>query len=129
MVESGDWLVPRYRGEPFFDKPPLAYWLMAAAFRAFGFTLGAARLVPVAAALLLLAATAWLGRRLFDGRTGAAASAVLASTLLFLSFGRVAMSDMLLALWTTLAVALSFDLDDARAPRRVAAALGLGAVL
>jgi 4-amino-4-deoxy-L-arabinose transferase-like glycosyltransferase len=33
MVESGDWLVPRYRGEPFFDKPALAYWLMAARAR------------------------------------------------------------------------------------------------
>ena len=41
----GDWLVPRYRGEPFFDKPALTYWLMAAAFRAFGFSPGAARLV------------------------------------------------------------------------------------
>ena len=54
MVESGDYLVPRYRGEPFFDKPPLTYWLMAASFRVFGFTLTAARLVPVAAALALL---------------------------------------------------------------------------
>jgi 4-amino-4-deoxy-L-arabinose transferase-like glycosyltransferase len=129
MVESGDWLVPRYRGEAFFDKPPLTYWLMAASFRAFGFTLAAARAVPVAAALLLVAATAWLGRRAFDRATGAMAAAVLASTLLFLTFGRVAMSDMLLALWTTAAVALSFDLDDAPPRRRALAALGLGAVL
>ena len=32
MVERADWLVPYYRGEPFFDKPPLTYWLMALAF-------------------------------------------------------------------------------------------------
>jgi len=25
MVETGDWVVPRYQGEPFFDKPPLVY--------------------------------------------------------------------------------------------------------
>jgi 4-amino-4-deoxy-L-arabinose transferase-like glycosyltransferase len=106
MVESGDYLVPRYRGEPFFDKPALTYWLMAGAFRLFGFHLAAARLVPVAAALVVLVATAWLGRLLFDRRTGLLGACVLATTLLFLSFGRVAMSDMLLAAWSTLAVAL-----------------------
>jgi 4-amino-4-deoxy-L-arabinose transferase-like glycosyltransferase len=129
MVESGDYLVPRYRGEPFFDKPPLTYWLMAGSFRLFGFTLTAARLVPVAAALALLAATAWLGRLLFDRATGVAAAGVLASTLLFLTFGRVAMSDMLLALWTTLAVALALAPEAApRFPPR-ATAIALGIVL
>ena len=129
MVESGDYLVPRYRGEPFFDKPPLTYWLMAASFHVFGFTLTAARLVPVAAALALLSATAWLGRLIFDRATGVAAAAVLASTLLFLSFGRVAMSDMLLALWTTLALALALEGETAAGLRRRGIALALGIVL
>jgi 4-amino-4-deoxy-L-arabinose transferase-like glycosyltransferase len=81
----------------------------------------------VAAALALLCASAWLGRLVFpDRRTGLAAAAVLASTLLFLSFGRVAMSDMLLALWTTLAMALA--LAGASRPARWIAPV-LGAVL
>ena len=129
MVETGDHLVPRYKGEPFFDKPPLTYWLMAAAFRAFGFDLAAARAVPVIAALALLAATAWLGTRAFDRRTGALASAVLASTLLFLAFGRVAMSDMLLALLSTTAVALALEALGARGPRFLLLAAALGAAL
>ena len=129
MVESGDYLVPQYRGAPFFDKPPLTYWLMAASFRAFGFTLAAARLVPVVAALALLAATAWLGRLIFDRATSVAAAGVLASTLLFLSFGRVAMSDMLLALWTTLAVALALEGETAAGLRRHGIGLALGIVL
>jgi len=129
MVEGGDYLVPRYRGEAFFDKPPLTYWLMAGSFRVFGFTLAAARLVPVAAALALLAATAWLGRLVFDRATGVAGAAVLASTLLFLTFGRVAMSDMLLALWTTLAVAIALAGAAVAGSRRRAIAVGLGIVL
>ena len=129
MVESGDYLGPRYRGEAFFDKPPLAYWLMAASFEAFGFTLTAARLVPVAAALGLLVVTAWLGRLVFDRATGVVGAAMLASTLLFLSFGRVAMSDMLLALWTTLAVALALAAEHAEGSRRRAYALALGLAL
>ena len=61
MLERDDLLVPYYRGEPFFDKPPLTYWLMAACFRAFGMDAGAARVVPAMAALGVLLATLWLG--------------------------------------------------------------------
>jgi 4-amino-4-deoxy-L-arabinose transferase-like glycosyltransferase len=107
MVESGDWVVPRYEGQPFFDKPVLAYWLMAAAMEGLGTAAGAARLVPVLASIGVMLATAWLGTLLFDRRSGLAGGLVLATTLAFLSFARVAMSDMLLALWTTLAVALA----------------------
>ena len=107
MVDSGDWVVPQYEGKPFFDKPVLSYWLMAASMSRLGTTPGAARLVPVVASIGLLLATAWLGTLLFDRRSALAGALVLATTLAFLSFARVAMSDMLLALWTTLAVALA----------------------
>ncbi|MEZ6065819.1 MAG: glycosyltransferase [Planctomycetaceae bacterium] len=30
MLLSGDWIVPRFHGEPYLDKPPLFYWLVAA---------------------------------------------------------------------------------------------------
>ena len=127
MVEGGDYLVPHYRGQPFFDKPPLAYWLMAAAFRLLGFTPGAARLVPVLATLCVLAATLWLGRLLFDRRTALWGAGLLTSTLAFMGFGRIAMSDMLLALWTTLAVALAVRALDR--PPASWALPALGAVL
>ena len=107
MVESGDWVVPRYEGRPFFDKPVLSYWLMAAAMKGLGTTAGAARLVPVLASIGVVLATVWLGTLLFDRRSALAGGLVLATTVAFLSFARVAMSDMLLALWTTLAAALA----------------------
>jgi 4-amino-4-deoxy-L-arabinose transferase-like glycosyltransferase len=124
MVEGGDWLVPHYRGEAFFDKPPLTYWLIAAAFRAFGFTTTAARLVPAAAAILVALATVWLGTLLFDRRAAFAAGGALATTFGFMTFGRVAMSDMLLALWSTLAFALAVRLYRGGAPPWMLPALG-----
>ncbi len=127
MVESGDWLVPRYRGETFFDKPALAYWSMALAQLWLGTTPGAARAVPATAALLVLLATIWLGTLLFDRRTALAGGLVLATTLAFVTFGHVAMSDMLLALWTTLAVALA--VRALRPPARFWVLPALGAVL
>ncbi len=133
MVERGDFVVPYYRGEPFFDKPPLAYWLIAAAFRLFGFTLEAARLVPALAALGAIGATVWLGTRLFDRETALLGGLVLATTGAFVSFGRLAMSDMLLTLWSTLALALGTALLSDPPPRgaswlpaALAAALGFG---
>ena len=107
MVERGDFLVPFFQGRPFFDKPILTYWLMAAAFETFGPSAWAARLVPAVAALGVVLATVLLGRRLFGERTGLAAGVVLATTLAFVAFGRTAMSDMLLTLWTTVAVLLA----------------------
>jgi 4-amino-4-deoxy-L-arabinose transferase-like glycosyltransferase len=106
MLERGDWLVPYFRGEPFFDKPILTYWLIAASFRVFGFSAEAARLVPAAATVAVLCATVWLGTLLFDRSAALLAGVVLATTVAFVSFGRVAMSDTLLTLWSTLAVAL-----------------------
>src|SRR4051812_37022741 len=29
MVEGGSWIVPTLQGEPYLDKPPLMYWLVA----------------------------------------------------------------------------------------------------
>ncbi len=131
MVERGDWLVPRYQGEPFFDKPALTYWLMAAAFRVLGFSLGVGRLVSAAAALGSIVATAWLGRLLLDRRAAVYGALALGTTLLVLSFGRVAMSDMLLTLWCTLAVAIGASATDERGPTAfrmaaLGATLGLG---
>src|SRR5580698_4483372 len=36
MLESGDWVVPRYLGELRTHKPPLIYWCQAAAMSVFG---------------------------------------------------------------------------------------------
>ena len=124
MVETGDLVVPRYQGEAFYDKPVLTYWLMAAAMKAVGAGPGAGRAVSALAAIGVLLATAWLGTLLFSRRTAAASAFVLSTTLAFLSFGRIAMSDVLLAAWTTLAVALAVRAFAASPPRGTVAALG-----
>jgi dolichol-phosphate mannosyltransferase len=94
MAERGDWLLPTFRGEPFFDKPPLAYWQFAGAFAVFGPELLAARLLSVAWALAAILLTWRLGQRLFNGRTAGTAALVLATTPGFLTMSRLAMADM-----------------------------------
>lgn len=52
MLRSGDWLVPTENGLPFFHKPPLFYWLTAAAMQIFGTSEAPARFAPLLAATL-----------------------------------------------------------------------------
>ena len=107
MVETGDWLIPHYRGEPFYDKPPLTYWLIAAAFEVLGPNLVAGRVAVVLVALATLGVVVHLARRLPAGERapGDAAFysvAILATSYTFLSFARLTMSDMLMTLLTVL---------------------------
>ncbi len=113
MVERSDWLVPYYRGEPFYDKPALTYWLLAVSFDLFGPGLFAGRLVAGLLALATLGATWHAARRLVRATSGDAeersaetaffATAILGTSYAFVSFARLTMSDMLLTLLTLLA--------------------------
>src|SRR5580693_4073883 len=33
MAQSGDWITPRLWGQPWFEKPALLYWMIAAGFK------------------------------------------------------------------------------------------------
>ena len=85
---GGSWLTLRLNGVRYFDKPPLLYWLTAGVFTLFGFTEGAARLVPLLGALLAVAATALLGVRLLGTAGGVLAGFALLSCALFAAFAR-----------------------------------------
>ena len=111
MAERGDWLVPHlpavfhhdYRHDPlegdvmvYWDKPPLYFWLSAAAMRVLGPTALAARLpaglAHIAMVLLVYAA----GRKLRGGRAGLLAGIIAATAPLPLVLAHVARMDSLL---------------------------------
>lgn len=101
MVEQGDWLTPHAPDELPLNKPPLTYWLIGISYKLLGANYGSARLPSVLAALGVLFIVYWLAVRLEGIRAGVVSVAVLASSYLFLSFARMAMSDMLLTLCVT----------------------------
>jgi 4-amino-4-deoxy-L-arabinose transferase-like glycosyltransferase len=113
MIEQGDWLMPHASDELPLNKPPLTYWLIGVSYKLFGANYGSARLPSVLAAFLVLAMVYALGVRLSGKRAGLISVAMLASSFLFLSFARMAMSDMLLAFCVTAALAcFIFALSD-----------------
>jgi 4-amino-4-deoxy-L-arabinose transferase-like glycosyltransferase len=85
---GGSWITPRLNGVRYFDKPPLLYWLTAASFRRWGFTEGAARLAPLAGALVAVAGTTVLGVALLGRGGGVLAGAALLSCALLAAFAR-----------------------------------------
>jgi 4-amino-4-deoxy-L-arabinose transferase len=105
MLVSGDWVVPHLNGMRYFEKPPLGYWLNAAAMWLLGENAFAIRLSSALAAGL----TAWLllvwARRFSDDE----AVPLLAAAVFLLSFevfavGTFCVLDSLLSLFVTAAM-------------------------
>lgn len=104
MAASGNYIVPTYNGEPFFDKPPLGYWLQAAGIEAFGVSPLSVRLPSAVAALALVFLTAFLGGRLFSRQAGMLAGFALATAIYTLPLARLCSLDQLFSLTITAAL-------------------------
>jgi hypothetical protein len=104
MAAHGNWLTPMYLGRYALNKPPLAQVLMAASVKVFGVSAWALRLPSMIAAALTAALLFAMVRRSVSLAAAAGATLLLISSHLFYVFSRLAMTDMLLALWTTAAM-------------------------
>ncbi len=94
MARSGDWVTPRLWGEPWFEKPPLLYWMTALAVK-----LGAGpELAPrLPVALTSIAFLIFYFRMLAKelGELAAFfAAAILATSALWIAFSQVGVADL-----------------------------------
>ncbi|MFB3818507.1 MAG: ArnT family glycosyltransferase [Candidatus Methylomirabilales bacterium] len=105
MATSGDWVVPRFNGVPYVEKPPLVYWLTAGSFLLLGPSEFAARLWKVLPILGTLALTMVLGGRLISPRAALPAGLILATGLGTYLFSRISQMDPMHAFGVTLAAA------------------------
>jgi 4-amino-4-deoxy-L-arabinose transferase-like glycosyltransferase len=94
MWAGGDLLLPRLNGVLYSDKPPLLFWVMHAGWAAFGVNAWWPRLIGPICALLCLAVTARLARRLFPASPHASSTAAELAPLLLCGM-------LLFALWST----------------------------
>jgi 4-amino-4-deoxy-L-arabinose transferase-like glycosyltransferase len=97
MLAHDDLLVPRMQGVPYYEKPPLQYWLTAGAYTVFGVHTWSARLVPTSAAWLTVLLTFLWGRRALGSRPALVSGLILALSLGFVMLGRTVVLDSLLA--------------------------------
>ena len=109
MVESGDWVTPRYNGEYRFEKPVLFYWLVAIAYLPAGAGEFAARLPSALAGLGLVLIAFACARRWYDDETALLAGAVTATSFGYVAAARQALPDLALACFITAATWAAFE--------------------
>lgn len=96
LLRGGSWVVPALAGEPFLDKPPLAYLVAAAFARLFSFALplhDAARLATGAWMAAIFAFTAVAGRELYGVRYGSISALLLLGCFGFVVRGHQLITD------------------------------------
>lgn len=97
MVETGNLFTPTFNGRPFFDKPPLYYWLSSIAMWVFGVSEWSVRIVSAVAGLSSVILVYLIGSRIFLDRFAAYSSGlILISTIGFLYRARTGNMDTLL---------------------------------
>ena len=110
MFQEGDLVTPRLWGSPWFEKPPLLYWMVAAG-TATGLNPDLASRVPVALlSLAFLAISFWLLRHEFDTEVAALSTALLATSAGWMAYSGLCLTDLPMAVFFSLAVLLALPL-------------------
>ncbi len=104
MFLSGDLITPMLGGHTWFEKPPLLYWLIVAAFKVFGVSEWSARVGPAICGLLTIAAV-WLVAREINMGFGFWGAVVTATCLGLIVFSRAVSFDVVITMTTSWALA------------------------
>jgi 4-amino-4-deoxy-L-arabinose transferase-like glycosyltransferase len=119
MLASRDFVTPRLNGVPYFEKPPLLYWVNAASLSVFGPTPWAARLPTRVAGLGTVLLIIWGVASSSTFEAGIAAGIFYLASPLGFAFSRVNLTDGLLTFFfaaTLLAARQTFVAADTGRP-------------
>jgi 4-amino-4-deoxy-L-arabinose transferase-like glycosyltransferase len=119
MLARRDFITPTLGGLPWFEKPPLLYWMMMVGYRVLGVNEYAARLGPAGCGLLTALFVYWLGSSIgktggpkngdeSDSAVGRWSALVWLSSLGAIGFSRGATFDILLTMTVTGALTCFF---------------------
>ena len=131
MAQTGDWVNPILWGKPWFEKPPLVYWMSAAFFWLGEKPEVAARLPVVLLSLAFFGAAGWLVAREFGNLAAVVSVGLLATSAGWIAYSNFCLTDAPMAVFFTLALLLALPLlrnepDERRVALRFA---GIGACL
>jgi len=104
MLESGDYVTPRYHGKLRFQKPILFYWLIVLSYKIFGIGIFAARVPSIIASALNIILTYLLARDLFGKRAGVFSALALSTCEVYFMYSRLAVPDISFILFITAAL-------------------------
>jgi dolichol-phosphate mannosyltransferase len=104
MLAEGSWVAPVLHGQPYYDKPPLLYWLVMGSYQVFGVHDWAARLVAATAGFLTIVVTYGWGL-LVSRRAALAGAFILCLSARFVYLSHLLTMNGLLCLWVVAALA------------------------
>src|SRR5262245_18798605 len=104
MLANGRYITPHLYGTPWFEKPPLMYWLAALGYKLLGINEAGARFPSALSATVSVFLLYWCGRRLWNRGAGFIAALILSTSIGWFTFARAASTDMLLTACLTLAL-------------------------
>jgi 4-amino-4-deoxy-L-arabinose transferase-like glycosyltransferase len=125
MLQSGDWIVPKFLDEPREKKPVFIYWCQATAMRIFGDEAFAARLPSAVFVTLTLALLATTLYRAAGPRRALWTTFIFATSGLTIAAAKMCITDGVLILFVTASQICLFAMLNNRATWRVTAACGL----
>src|SRR3989441_7720201 len=100
ILDSGRWLIPDLRGEPYLNKPQLFFWSVAVASLPGGeVTERTAALPAVLSSIATVAAVFAIGARTWGVGTGGVAAPLLASTIGFFAVGHPGPAGVMVTAW------------------------------
>jgi 4-amino-4-deoxy-L-arabinose transferase-like glycosyltransferase len=115
MAHTGDWITPRLDGQPWFEKPPLTYWLTASGHLLHLPDEWAARLPQALLSLAFLCFFWTTLAREFSPQLAMAATAILATSAGWMAYSFAALTDLPMS--AALGAAMLVTLFDTH-PRR-----------
>jgi len=101
MLQSGDWVVPRFLGEVRTAKPIFIYWCQASAMAAFGDNAFAARFPSAVAMTLTLVLLATVLYRTVGPGQAFWTVFIFATSLMVILSAKMSLTDSVLLLWVT----------------------------
>lgn len=109
LLNSFDWNSLMLNSQPFLEKPPLYFWLVAASIKTMGeFTAYAVRLPIAILASFITFFTYFVGKRVISRKFGMISALILLSSIFFLILSHVAIIDMVLTVFMTSAIYSAF---------------------
>jgi 4-amino-4-deoxy-L-arabinose transferase-like glycosyltransferase len=109
MVDRGDWVLMHVNGNTYVDKPPLFFWLIAlSSFLWQGFTSFSVRFPSAFLSTLTVLLTLFLGKKLYNSRTGFLSALILATSFEFAYLSTRANIDATLTFLITASLFLFF---------------------
>jgi 4-amino-4-deoxy-L-arabinose transferase-like glycosyltransferase len=105
IVDGGDWITMHLHGRPYLDKPPLFFWFIAlSSYLWQGITPFSARFPSAFFGTLTVLMVFFIGRILYDSRTGFLSSLILATGFEFARYSTRATIDTTLTFFITTSI-------------------------